>query len=1513
MFLFRELRGPAAALISLLPEAVRGILPRTRLVHPCAGGLRVELHHIGRPGSASAARALEERLCALPGVTRAEVNGALRFVYIGGEPDTVPMDELLAVLATLDTSEKAGEDGFEEDEEQEEAAEGATTGRRRHTGRTARHAVEHQARALVELGAGMFGAGVAVIGQVTQVTRAPAALPALLQLVEATPRVRHELEKRIGRPASNVVFASTRFTAQTLALRPFGLLIDSLAALGHVAEAQAARHAWRAQEVEFARRKGAYRYIRRHVPPRPVPLPYGPVERYADTISAGALASYGVTTALSGPRRALAMLVAGTPKAARLGRDAFTSAAGRAAAHRGALILDRESLRLMDRIDTVVFDAEALTTGTWTVHEVIPLVDDHEELHARVYTLLEGTDATTPRAQDGWASTPLADPPEPAAHWRGLGVRALSVTRDGEEVALAGMVPEVHPYAETLVRTANETCRVVMVGGGPSLPWRLGVEAPPPGAARPATLVRSLQAQGHIVAMVARRTRRGLAEADFGIGLFSSAARPAWDADVLCGAEAAHLLLRSLPLARTTSRRSVRVTAAGAAAGSMLALVGTGLRSLRRVQLAADCTSLVALGTGVWGGRDLGKVALPPRADRTPWHALPVTDVLNRVASSAAGLTAAEAEQRRKLPERGKEVKPPSLLRATAEELANPLTPVLGVAAGISAAVGSALDAMLITAVIGVNGLIGGAQRTGADRALTRLSDATAVPVRLRRPDGTSAGVADQLVRGDIIELRSGDAVPADCRVIKARGLEVDESALTGESQLVAKSPAPTAAVAVADRHSMVYEGTTIAAGYGTAVVIATGTATEAGRTEDLEVREKPPTGVELRLRALGRQIMPVAIGSGVLLMITNLIRRVPPGVALAPAVSLAVAAVPEGLPFIATLAELAAARRLSTRETLVRNPSTIEALGRVDVLCFDKTGTLTEGHISLGRISDGRVERSVDELTPEFRRILAAALRAGPRTEGDRPPAHLTDRAVLDGARRAGVSGTEGLGGWERVAELPFEPTRGYHAVLGVAPGGGAAVVTAPGDAGAGPFVGETSELAALRTAASMAGRPSRVPRPGGTVHVLSVKGAPEVVLHRCATMLNDGQVLPVNRETAESLAKEVDRLAQQGYRVLAVAERIASDRRDLDESRIKNLCFLGFLGLADPVRSTAADSVRRLRRAGVRVVMITGDHPSTAEAIAAELGALEGGRIMTGPELDKIDDAELAEALPEVSVFARVTPVHKARIVDGLQRAGRIVAVTGDGANDAPAIRLADVGIALGSRATPAARAAADVVVTDDRIETIVDAIVEGRAMWSSVRDALGVLLGGNLGEIAFTVGSNLIAGRNTLNARQLLLVNLLTDMLPALAIAVRPPRATSPEKLLAEGPEASLGAALTQDIYVRAGVTAAAASVAWMLARATGSEGRADTVGLIGLVSAQLIQTLMLGGRDRTVLVATGVSMAALFFAVSIPGLSRLFGCRPVGPVGWTIGVGSGAAAGLVSRWVSSLEAGGADAGH
>ncbi|WP_406727937.1 cation-translocating P-type ATPase [Streptomyces sp. GD-15H] len=718
----------------------------------------------------------------------------------------------------------------------------------------------------------------------------------------------------------------------------------------------------------------------------------------------------------------------------------------------------------------------------------------------------------------------------------------------------------------------------------------------------------------------------------------------------------------------------------------------------------------------------------------------------------------------------------------------------------------------------------------------------------------------EHLVRGDVIELRAGDSVPADCRVVRAQGLEVDESSLTGESLPVVKSAAPTAARAVADRTSMLYEGTTVAAGHALGVVVATGTATEAGSAAEVGPEGAPPeSGVERRLKALGRWFLPLSVASGVALFAVELLRRRPLGAALGSAVSLCVAAVPEGLPFVATVAELAAARRLSARDTLVRSASTIEALGRTDVLCFDKTGTLTEGRISLQQVSDGLRRGGPDRLTPALRRIVATAALAGPPGAAA-TLAHPTDRAIADGAESLGAAPARaaGLGtdSWERLAELPFEPGRGYHAVLG---------------------------------------------RSDSEARIV-VKGAPEVVLARCDRVRRGDATEPFDERPRAETEAEIDRLARRGLRVLAVAERVLpagapqddtapAGLGDLDDEVVDGLCLLGLLGLADPVRPTAAESVDRLSRAGVRIVMLTGDHPSTAAAIARELRPEEEPRLMTGAELDALDDAALAGTLPDVTVFARVTPAHKVRIVTALRSAGRTVAVTGDGANDAPAIRIADVGIALGSRATPAARAAADVVVTDDRIETIVDAFVEGRAMWGSVRRALGILLGGNLGEIVFTLATTLLTGRSALNARQLLLVNLLTDMLPAMAIAARPP-ADRPDRLLAEGPEASLGKALTRHIRLRAAVTTVAATAAWIAARATGTRGRADTVALVALVTSQLFQTLQGAGRDPVVAAAVVGSLVVLGVVVSVPGLSHFFGSRPLGPAAWTIALASAA---------------------
>ncbi|MFP1627919.1 cation-translocating P-type ATPase [Streptomyces sp. 5K101] len=1468
------------------------------------GGAQITVLRLGQPGTAAAARELETALRRMRGVYRAEVNGTLGCVYVGCGPQA-DLERVVALVSAADAAApEAGTDGAGE------PGAGARPGRSPvgYPG-----AAGPGIEAAVHLGAGLAAVGVASIGKVLRLRGLHPVVISAVHLVEATPGLSAGIARRLGEKAAERTWSTANLLLTTLTFRPVGAAVAAALAGVRYAEVQARRRAWRDWDRRLAAHEGTYRHDAVPAHERPAPLPPGPGERYANVAVPVSLAAYGLTAAGTFSHdRGLALLAAGTPRGPRFGRESFVSSVARALSDRGALVLRPEALRGLDRIDTVVLDARVLATGGWTVENMVRLAPSgrrqgeaeitgpdgdrgpdeagdgpDDEIHARIHELIEpgrppgrrrrhgaGPMPSTQRA--GWALRPYAgadtvpggvevseETAALAARWAEEGAQVLLVMRDGTPAAVAGLVPQLHALAHHLVRAAGECGDVRLVGGPPGLHRRFGLpEAVPTGHRRTAALVRSLQAQGHGVAVVSARTRRALARADLGIGMLTGPRHVPWDAHVAAPPDVVNMLLTALPEARRVSVLCTRLEGAGALAGSALALLVPRPGASVRAHLVTDAVTIAGVTAGFWAGWRLGSRPAPAAVGRTPWHAMTVRQVMARLGTTSRGLDEAEAARRRQFRGRDRHDGSVTPIGRFAEEMANPLTTILAIGGGISAALGSVLDAVLIGGVLGVDALVGGVQQQKADHAARRLVEATSMRVRVRRADQAEAveAAADHLVPGDVIELRAGDAVPADCRVVQAQGVEADESSLTGESLTVVKSAAPSAARAVADRTSMLYQGTTVAAGHALAVVVATGTATEAGSAAESAPEEGPPeSGVERRLKALGRWFLPLSVAAGAALFAVDLLRRRPPGAALGSAISLCVAAVPEGLPFVATVAELAAARRLSTRDTLVHSASTIEALGRTDVLCFDKTGTLTEGRIGLRQVSDGLERRPPERLGPALRRILATAALAGPPGPAA-TLAHPTDRAIAAGAERLGAAPTRAAGlasdTWERLAELPFEPARGYHAVLG---------------------------------------------RSDSQARIV-VKGAPEVVLARCDRIRRNGGSEPFDDRTRQAFEAEIDQLARQGLRVLAVAEHVLppgapqddlvlASFADLSDEGLGGLCLLGLLGLVDPVRATAAESVNRLATAGVRIVMLTGDHPSTAAAIARELRPEEEPRLMTGAELDSLDDAALAETLPDITVFARVTPAHKVRIVTALRAAGRTVAVTGDGANDAPAIRIADVGIALGSRATPAARSAADVVVTDDRIETIVDAIVEGRAMWASVRKALGVLLGGNLGEIVFTLATSLLTGRSALNARQLLLVNLLTDMLPAMAIAARPP-AGHAKKLLAEGPETSLGTALVRHIRLRAAVTTAAAAAAWVVARMTGTRGRADTVALVALVSSQLLQTMADAGRDPVVAAAVVGSLAVLGVVVTVPGLSHFFGSRPLGPVGWTIALTSAA---------------------
>ena len=1424
-----------------------------RRVWVADGRAHIEVRAVGRPGHEHIARHVERALRDVEGVHWAQVNAVVGRVVVVFDPEGVDTDDLLGVIEGVEEAHEVHEERFSHDQPE-------------HPGD-----FEPLRRNLIAIGADVAGLGASVVGQLLRFSPFPTELAWVVSLAESEPRIRQFLENHLGAPATDLGLGLSNAFVQAISQGPLGLVVDVTNRANVVGELRARRSTFARREREMCHQDADESIEAVSHGTRPVPLPSGPVERYADRAAFASLGAFGVALGATGsPRRAAGALVAGLPKAARLGREAFAAHLGRELARRDVIVMDGAVLRRLDRMDTVVLDGTVFMTGRTILGKVEVLRNDATELaavQAKVSNLFDPQKPDRIACRGGWVVGPLAGlRAESVKMPRGVTTQArvlasghagvVGIAHKGTVVGLAALEAEIDPLAEPLARAVHRANLLLVVAGGRTSPEggvaeQLGADRVVAGGNRLAASIRALQREEKGVLVISGgHAHAALRAADCAIGLPGEGRPHPWSADLVtsAGLADAYLIVEAVPVARQVSRRSSLVALAGSGAGGAWSMFGPAASAGRRAALSVNAAALVAQGQGLLSATELGRRPTPTPTSRTPWHTMETAAVLAALGTTAQGLDVAEAHRRRE----HHMAQPPRALRmaqAIGAELANPLTPVMVVGAGLAAAVGSTTDAALVAGVTGANAIIGGVQRMRAEVSIERLLQVGNTVVEIRRAGLGVSVERDELVRGDVVELFAGDVVPADCRILEAESCEMDESALTGESLPVAKMSTPVIGAIVTERSCMLYEGTTIANGSALAVVVAVGAETEVGQSL-ADAPTPPPSGVEARLGALTAVIVPAVAASGAAVTAMSVLRGRSMRRAVTSGVSLMVAAVPEGLPLLATVAQLAAARRLSERGALVRNPRTIEALGRVDTLCFDKTGTLTASEISLQRVSDGVSDESVESLGHAGRKVLAAAVRASPEANGEKASLlpHATDRAVVQGAIEVGVAPGDGLGGWTVLGELAFDSARGFHAVVGTSPDG---------------------------------------PR-------VSVKGAPEVILPRCATWEGPQGTVSLDRRARRRLDAEVERLARRGLRVLAVAERPATAQAEIADERIADMVLLGFLGLADSVRPTAAAAVADLRAAGVEVVMITGDHPGTAAAIATELDILNGNRVLTGPELDALCEAALDNVLPGVSVFARVTPTQKVRIVRAYQRIGRVVAMTGDGANDAPAIRLADTGIALAGRGSPAASEAADVVVVDDRIETILDAIVEGRAMWASVRDALAILIGGNLGEVGFTLAATAIAGEAPLGARQFMLVNLLTDMLPAMTIALRPPANRSPEFLLHEGPDTSLGVALAQQVVLRAATTAGGATGAWLIARASGTRRRASTVALVALVGTQLGQTALMGGSSPIVLGSTVVSAAALVGIVQTPGVSHFFGCTPLGPIGWGIATGATATA-------------------
>ncbi len=1328
-------------------------------------------------------------------------------------------------------------------------------------------------RRSVELFADLVALTVGASLRVTPLPAVPGVgnLVAAVSLLRSVPRLRGGLEERWGPERADLILNLANSVVHAAAQRPMTSLVDSVHKFEQLRELRGQASVWERRKAELLVHKGdgfATRGIGQS-PTRPCPLPRGPIEEYADRAWAVSLSGFALSlVATRSIQRATAAVFGGLPRPARVGRDIFAAELSLALAQRGLLVQEPEVLRRFDRLNCLVLQGDLVTTDHFVLSGVTSdEPDEAADLRERVRAMFDPKQPLRSQGDGLWRLGPWGQSgasadirlQEHARASQRTGTLLLCLERAGRAVAVVDVEIVPRTGVEELIAAAQDAqMRVVIASSDESVLDRFNVDDMISQTEGMRAGIRRLQREGHGVLVVATGDSIGLPLADCGIGIVREGEPTPWGAHIICRRDLGDVrfLIHACKQARELSKQAVNIALSAASVGALVSAGGLLKMTTRRVLFVVNSASLISMANGFRSSTELRRLQLPAPWDPTPWHALEVEGVLARLGTSRDGLGREEIVRRSESGVvRSNELA--QLTEAVSDELFSPFAPLLAVGAGLSAVVGSVGDAAMVAGVVVVNALVGGTQRYRTERKIRELTEAVTPVARVRRGGFDYQVMATDLVLGDVVVLATGDVVPADCRIISGESLEVDASTLTGESLPVSKGEHASFEDSIADRSSMLYAGTSIAAGRAVAVVVALGENMEVRRGASVAKAGRAQGGVERRLRSLMDLTGPIALAAGVGVVGGGLLRGRRLDELVGSAVSLAVASVPEGLPLLATAAQLAAAERLSQRGALVRNSRSIEALGRVDTICVDKTGTLTEGRIELSSVSDGELHEFVEDVSRARRDALAAALRASGPSEG--VAVDPTDVALYRAAARARLDADFGCPEWRRRSELSFESGRGYHATFGNSADGG----------------------------------------------VLSVKGAPEVVLPMCSSWRRGKSERQLGSDERYSLAVQATRIARRGLRVLAVAERVIDTEQTPEgPESLERLAFCGFLAFTDPVRPTARQALQDLAKAGVGAVMITGDHPSTAEAIATELGLLRGAEVLTGVQLAAMDDVALDLALPRIAVFARVTPAQKVRIVRALQRAGRVVAMLGDGANDAPAIRLSDVGVAIGENSTAAARGAADIVLTDGRIETLLRAVAEGRAMWSSVRDAVSILMGGNLGEIGFTTAVGVISGRPPLNARQLLLVNLLTDVAPAMAIAIRPPSEETLDALAKEGPEASLGQPLNRDIALRAGLTGLGAAGAWTIARFTGTRARASTVALASLVGTQLSQTLSAGHGDATVR-WTGIGSAAVLAAIiQTPGLSHFFGCRPLGPFGWATVVGASAAATNVPRLVTLL---------
>jgi len=764
------------------------------------------------------------------------------------------------------------------------------------------------------------------------------------------------------------------------------------------------------------------------------------------------------------------------------------------------------------------------------------------------------------------------------------------------------------------------------------------------------------------------------------------------------------------------------------------------------------------------------------------WHAINSTKVISTLeVDREHGLSAAEVEKR--INSYGKnelqEAPPISIWVKIYEQFANFLVILLLVAAVISAVLGDWVEAAAIMTIVLLNAALGVVQESRAEEALAALKKMASPDANVLRDGHRQAIPAREVVPGDIVFLEAGNYVPADVRLLETVNLRIEAAALTGESVAVTKNAQLELEedAALGDRKTMAYTGTVVSYGRGVGVVTNTGMSTEIGQIATmLQAVEEGDTPLQKRLDSFGRTLGWVSLVISGLIFVQGTFSGTPALDMFIIAVSLAIAAVPEGLPAVVTITLALGMQEMIARNALVRKLSSVETLGSATIICSDKTGTLTQNEMTVTNIAvDGEflditgtgyslegdflLNGEVVDLAGDFPGIRTAlwigALNNDAILETDyddkgkktiRMVGDPTEGALLVAAAKGGALPAPLSQAYPRIQEIPFDSERKRMVTVHA--------INQPDAGDVSPFLDQKQQA----------------------WYVVAQKGAPDIVLERCTHYQSrDDVAVPLNDEQRRRILAANDRMTSQALRVLGVAYRVVKDldysqNGDLSVEIEEEMIFVGLLGMIDPARPEVLPALQIAREAGIRTAMITGDYPNTAKAIAQEIGLLQKGhRVITGKELDELSDDELKEAVVDTDVFARVSPEHKVRIVDAFKSNNEVVAMTGDGVNDAPSIKRADIGIAMGITGTDVAKETADMVLTDDNYASIVSAVEQGRVIYSNIRKFVYFLLSCNIAEIAIIFLATMLGWKSPLSAIQLLWLNLITDGAPALALGL------------------------------------------------------------------------------------------------------------------------------------------------